>query len=106
MDRNSIIGLVLIFVILVSFAWWNQPSDEEIKQLKVKQDSTAMVNRREDSVLNVMATQQAKADSIKVVDTAAAKSAFGTFASFSTGQETFTTIENEEIKVTLTNKGG
>ena len=31
MDKNTIIGFVLIAVVLIGFSWWNRPSEEEIK---------------------------------------------------------------------------
>ena len=43
MDRNSIIGILLIFGILVVFSIMNQPSKEEIEEAKRKRDSIAQV---------------------------------------------------------------
>lgn len=104
MDKNSIIGLVLIFLILIGFAWYNQPSDSEIQAMKQRQDSLALVQKTADSLYMV----QHQADSIKatVYDSATAKTQFGTFASFTNGTEQFTTIENAELKLVFTNKGG
>lgn len=106
MDRNSIIGLVLIFGIIATFAWLNQPNEEEIRQLKHKQDSLALVKHTADSTEIAMQLAAQQSDSIKKTDTAAILGSFGSFASASIGTESFTTIENEEIKATLTNKGG
>jgi YidC/Oxa1 family membrane protein insertase len=108
MDRNSIIGLVLIFLILVGFAWYNQPSEAELQTLKRQQDSITLVQMAADSTAKVNAAMKAAQDSLNAgrFDTAAAQQTYGTFASFSKGEETFTTIENEELKITLTNKGG
>lgn len=107
MDRNSIIGLVLIFLILIGFAWYNQPSESELQAMKHQQDSIALVKYQADSA--AMAAAQLKVtDSItkNTFDTAAAKASYGTFASFSKGEEGFSKLENDEILVTLTNKGG
>jgi YidC/Oxa1 family membrane protein insertase len=108
MDRNSIIGLVLIFLILIGFAWYNQPSEAELQTLKHQQDSIALVNRSADSTIKVMAAKRVMQDSAKAntFDTAAAQQTYGTFASFSKGEESFTTLENEELKLTFVNKGG
>jgi YidC/Oxa1 family membrane protein insertase len=107
MDRNSIIGLVLIFLILIGFAWYNQPSEIELQAMKHKQDSIALVNYQADSAAMASAQIVLKNDSLKnVFDTAAAKATYGTFASFSKGEESFTKLENEELLVTFTNKGG
>ncbi len=108
MDRNSIIGLILIFSILVGFAWWNQPTEEEIRQAKAQQDSLVLVKHREDSVNQLLIAEKAIKDSLKNtgLDTAAAQSAYGVFAPFSGGEEEFTSIENDELKLTVTSKGG
>ena len=39
MDRNSIIGLLLIGLVLITFSIWNQPSEEEKAEKKRIQDS-------------------------------------------------------------------
>jgi YidC/Oxa1 family membrane protein insertase len=108
MDRNSIIGLVLIFIILITFAYVNQPSETELKDAKHKRDSIAWVQAREDSAQRVMLVQQLRKDSTAATgfDSSAANSRYGIFAAFAGGKETFTTIENDEIRVTLTSKGG
>jgi YidC/Oxa1 family membrane protein insertase len=43
MDRNSIIGLVLIAAILIGYQIYNAPSPEELAALQVQQDSLAQV---------------------------------------------------------------
>ncbi len=108
MDRNSIIGLVLIFVILISFAYFNQPNELELKAAQHKRDSITMVQAREDSAARIALTQQVKSDTAAVtkIDTTVTNSRYGMFAAFSEGKEAFTTLENEEIKVDISNKGG
>ena len=31
MDKNTVIGFILIAVVLIGFSWYNRPSEEEIK---------------------------------------------------------------------------
>ena len=31
MDKNTIIGFVLIAAVLFGFAWWQQPSEEQLQ---------------------------------------------------------------------------
>ena len=31
MDKNTIIGFVLIAAVLIGFSWYNRPSEEELK---------------------------------------------------------------------------
>jgi YidC/Oxa1 family membrane protein insertase len=106
MDRNSIIGLVLIFLILIGFAWYNQPSEAELKARKQQSDSITLVKMKEDSTAKVLAAMTNLKDSLKTFDTAAAQQTYGTFATFSKGEESYTTLENEELKVKIANKGG
>ena len=44
MDKNSIIGFVLIAAVLIGFSWYSRPSEEEQRAAFV-QDSIAQVNR-------------------------------------------------------------
>lgn len=108
MDKNSIIGLVLIFLILIGFAWYNQPSEAELQAMKQQQDSISFVRKQQDSLKMLELQANNANDSLKknTFDSAAATVAFGTFASFSKGEEVFKTLENEELAVTFTNKGG
>jgi len=109
MDRNSIIGLVLIFVIIISFAYLNQPNEAEVRAAKQQKDSIARVQAREDSLNLITALTQAKQKDSSVtnkIDTAASNNRYGVFGIFADGKESFTTIENNEIKVAVSNKGG
>lgn len=109
MDRNAFIGLGLIFVILVTFAYINQPSEEEIRENKRKQDSLSLAAKQVDSTAMAVVENQAIADSTAInvqPDSSRLQHAFGNFAPFATGTEAFTTIENADLKLTLTNKGG
>lgn len=108
MDRNSIIGLVLIFLILIGFAWYNQPSEAELQAMKQQQDSLSFVRKQQDSLkmLELQANNQNDSVRKNIFDSAAASATYGTFASFSKGEEVFKTLENEELAITFTNKGG
>ena len=54
MDKNTIIGFVLIAAVLIGFSWWSRPSEEEIAQQRI-QDSIAAVAKQK-------AEQQLKAE--------------------------------------------
>ena len=45
MDKNTITGFILIAAILIVFSWWNQPSEEQVAELR-KQDSIAAVENK------------------------------------------------------------
>lgn len=44
MNRDTIIGFVLIALVLIGFSWYNQPSAEQIEAQR-KEDSIAAVMR-------------------------------------------------------------
>ena len=45
MDKNTITGFVLIAAVLIGFSWWNQPSEEQMAQMR-QQDSLQEVARK------------------------------------------------------------
>ena len=46
MDKNTIIGFVLIAVVLIGFSWYSQPSAEQIEaQRKERHQETASRSR-------------------------------------------------------------
>ena len=119
MDRNTILGLVLIFALFIGFSVWNSPSEEEKKAQLAKQDSIARVEKQKtllaDSLTKLDAGAKTKGDSIrkdslaKVNPTALAKEnveAMGSFSNATVGKNEFFTIENELIKLTFSTKGG
>ena len=46
MDKNNIIGFVLIAVVLIGFSWWTKPSAEQ-QAAAFKQDSIAQAVKQQ-----------------------------------------------------------
>lgn len=64
MDKKSVIGLVLIFLIFLGYMFWIKPSDEEIAERR-RQDSLIYVERlRADSIARAEIEQQRLQDSL------------------------------------------
>jgi YidC/Oxa1 family membrane protein insertase len=121
MDRNQIIGILLIAAILIVTSIITSPSKEEIEKArreKVKQDSIAQAEREKDIVKNqqladqegkaINKTQIVAADSLES-DTATShkiKASLGAFGESGVGTNKFITLENDLIKLTLSTKGG
>src|SRR5690606_26569604 len=99
MDRNNIIGLVLIFVIFAGSFYLMKPTDQEIKQEQALQDS--LKNVREGTVVST--NTQSVDTSTATIDSVDISSPFGLAKR---GEDNLITLENELIKVQLTNKGG
>jgi YidC/Oxa1 family membrane protein insertase len=101
MDRNSIIGLFLIGLILVTFNLFFLP-DQPVKnpaepQKTVVADSQAVENEQ---APNPMAVAD---DSLQQIR---ATANFGSFAPFTQGERQSISLENEHIKVIFDSKGG
>jgi len=109
MDRNSIIGLVIIAGILVVFSLLNKPSKEELAEAKRVRDSIALVQEQKAIETDRIAKeQQAQSpQAVAEVDSAEVMAQqYGTFAQAATGEDKFITLENEKIKVLVSAKGG
>lgn len=101
MDKNTITGLVLIGILLIGFSYLSRPSSEEEAALKRYNDSIAIVQQHEESLKakTTAALANEKEEEVVVDSTSV-------FHNASKGQEEATTIENDLLKVTITNKGG
>lgn len=100
MDKNTIIGLVLIGLLLIGFSYFGQPSKEEVAAWKHYNDSIALVMQQEEALRIKTEAALVNEKTLNEVDSTS------TFFRASAGEESFTTIENELVKITLTNKGG
>ena len=43
MDKNTIIGFILIGIVLFGFSWWNRPTPEQLEAQQRYQDSIAQI---------------------------------------------------------------
>jgi YidC/Oxa1 family membrane protein insertase len=108
MDRNSLIGFSLIFLILIGYYWVTKPSDAELARQQKSRDSIALVKQQaEKAKAAANNNQDTLAPATKpAVDTAAMREELGGFAAYVGGTEQEVTIENDKLAVTLSNKGG
>ena len=103
MNKDTIIGFVLIAIVLIGFSWWNQPSAEQIEAAK-KQDSIETVMKelakktQEEAAL--AAKQQATVADSSAVDTTAL------FRSALNGTSQQVVLKNDKLQLTLDTKGG
>lgn len=105
MDRNTILGLVLIFVIMIGFGIMTQPSKEEREAMQRKADSLATVQAAtQQQRLEAEQKQQAvMADSVQKKEVVAQ---MGSFAKALEGEKRFVTLENNLMKVKVSTLGG
>ena len=115
MDRNTVIGVALIFSILIGFSYFNRPSEKQLAAAKHTRDSIEMVRTEnqkqiveatiQDSI-QALVSNSLQSDSLNSDQDNARKEKFGAFAAASVGKEKFYVIENNLMKVTFSNKGG
>ena len=109
MDKNTILGFVLIALIVLGFSQLNKKSDKEITAEKRYSDSIAFVEQNKVDLAGKVTKEAVVNDSLAVNDTTANGknlNAFGDFSASAKGVEKFYTLENEMVNITLSNKGG
>ena len=99
MDRNTFTGLFLILIILVGSTFLLKPSQEEIKQEKINQKS------KQDSIAVLKGKGQNTSPVAQPINNTV-KTTVDTSAKIAVQKETFTTLENNRLKLTLSNMGG
>ncbi len=100
MDKNTIIGFILIAAVLIGFNIYSQPSAEE-RAAQARQDSIAAVTRQK-------AEQEAKAAAVKKTEEAKAQAVADTTALFHsalTGTKQCVTLKNGKVELTVSTKG-
>ena len=108
MDKNTLLGLLIIAVILFGFSWFNTKKQREFD----KQQAQML-----DSIERVSKVTEQETDSVLFTDvndslkTAQAEQALEqhlghTLYQATKGTETFYTVENDVMALTFSNKGG
>lgn len=100
MDKNSIIGFVLIAFILIGFSWWTQPSAEEQRTTFVR-----------DSIEDVKKEQELKAQTLankanqEAAKEKAALDSTTLFYNASRGIAQNIVLKNKSLELTFNTKG-
>ena len=100
MDKNTIIGFILIAAVLIGFNIYSQPSAEE-RAAQARQDSIAAVTRQK-------AEQEAKAAATKKTEEAKAQAIADTTALFHSalnGTKQSVILKNDKVELTVSTKG-
>lgn len=106
--RNNILFFVVVFVIIFGFQWYNQPSAEQLAEMRMR-DSIDQVQAAEK--MRAAELEQAKSKSLDLskMDSAqlsTIQEEYGAFYSSLSGTENVVSLENNLIKVDFTTKGG
>lgn len=98
MDKNTLVGFVLIGAVIVGFSIYNRPSQEEMARAQHYQDSVRAELQKQEL--------EQKEQELNAEKTALTLDSTSLFYQASQGTEQFTTLENELVQLTLSNKGG
>ena len=124
MNRDTLVGVVLITVLFLLYNYLSAPSTEEVERWKQQRDSFIEAQAelaKKDSLLKVQQeanraalklieadsslTQEQRDSLTKTMGGDALKGVFGAFTPASLGEEKLYTLENERLKLSFSNKG-
>jgi len=103
MDKNSLIGFILIAAVLIGFSWWNRPSEEQQAQMR-QQDSIAAVERQRAEQEQQNAAEKA-AEKKAMMMAEAAEDTSALFHDAVTGEEQEVVLRNNKLELTLSSRG-
>ena len=120
MDKRTWIGFLLIAAIIVGFALLNRPSKEQLAERQRVQDSISLARQMEYEAQRLADSIQMSLDTIKQAPTvtsetvelsqdeinARMEAAYGAFAPAAQGEEQFIILQNEQLRITLSTRGG
>ncbi|MDR0864561.1 MAG: membrane protein insertase YidC [Candidatus Symbiothrix sp.] len=113
MDKNTIIGFILIVAVLIGFSYLNRPSPEQLAAQQRYRDSIALVQQQE--LIEVAAAAAAEKSPANVLDNpevtdsvrlAQLSDKYGSFGVSAQGTEDLVTIGNDLMEIKLSAKGG
>jgi YidC/Oxa1 family membrane protein insertase len=119
-SKNTIIGFLLIFAILIGYYFLTSPSKEELVERQRKQDSVMMAQRQRDSIQQqalgeraITEQQKPSQDTIHILPAVSKENEisslhdqYGAFALAAKGVEKKYFIENDLLKIGLSTRGG
>ena len=117
MDRKSIIGLILIFLVFMGYMWWTAPTEEELAAQRAMRDSIMRAEQmRIDSLEraqnlslaqeNILESQlQSDNDSIRFAALAMAKNELGAFSNNLEGDSVTISVNTSVLNLEFSNLG-
>lgn len=127
MDRNTLVGFGLIALLLIAWSYFSAPSQEEIEaqqrmrdsleQVQVQADSLAQLPQKPDTAASAAAlpaldsslTPEQRDSVLRAQSAQMDQEAFriyGPLAPASKGEEKTVQLENDELRITFSSKGG
>ena len=113
MNKNSIIGFILIMGLFFAWAWWTMPSKEEQEQQAKAQRYADSINyvKKKQAEAHYAEQQQLLQEAAIVQNVAAHKQQnqiknFGLFSNSSEQEEQLYQLENDVFTIAISNRGG
>lgn len=111
MDKNTIVGFLLIGAVLLAFSWLNRPTPEQLEAQRRYQDSIAQVEYVQQQELQKQENKSIEAEELLAglpdsVRQARLQENYGAFAQAMVGTDGYTVLENDLVEIRLSNKGG
>ena len=108
-DKNSLIGFALIFLIVMWIMFNSSKKSEQEQAAKAQQEKIEQAAKAKEvatkKVIEAVVDTVAN-DTVKLAKLQNTLGGFAYSATLPSAKETFTTIENEVLKLTIANKGG
>lgn len=98
MDKNTLVGFLLIGAVIIGFGIYNSPNQEEIARAEHYQDSIQKVIK-EQEVKQKLAQEKAEKKALELDSTSL-------FFNSLKGENKIYTLKNEFVEVSISNKGG
>ncbi|MEC7646214.1 MAG: membrane protein insertase YidC [Bacteroidota bacterium] len=102
-DKNSLIGFILMAIILITFNTFFFP---ELPQEEISSNNIHEISENTSTTTNATITPSITDATNNQSISEEERSTYGVFANATIGEETFHIIENDKIKITISNKGG
>ena len=111
MDKNTVIGFILIGVVLFAFSWLNRPDPAQLEARRRYQDSVARAEYarqldeavKKDEAASLHPLPEHLPDSVRE---AQRLQTYGVFAQAAEGKEELFTLENDRLEVKISSRGG
>ena len=100
MDKKTITGFILIALVLFGFAWWQQPSKEQLEQQQKEAQLDSIAAAKKNASQKLLAAKQAQQKAQAATDTTAL------FHSALNGKAQDIILKNGKVELTLSTKGG
>jgi YidC/Oxa1 family membrane protein insertase len=106
MDRNTQLGLLLIFGLFVLWQVVTSPSQEELIKQQNMEDSIMLARKTKEAVREKIVIQKTESqkDNAEILEDR--ENQFGNFSNAAAGKASDFVLENDLLKVTFSTKGG